>query len=192
MADYKACGSSAGAAAMTSLVLTLVGPDRPGLVSALSEKVASFGGNWLESQMARLAGQFAGVLLVTVPDADVDAFATGLQELERDGLRVAIRRAGAEEPAQAYKTLRLDLVAHDRPGIVRDITRVLAERRVNIVELTTTVTSGSFSAEQMFRAAARLRMPDGVTADELKAVLEQLGNELMIDIALSDPPVPAT
>ncbi len=176
---------------MASIILTLVGPDRPGLVSALSEKVARFGGSWLESQMARLAGQFAGILLVIVPDSDVDAFATELQTLERDNLRLTIQRTGPEDAVQA-RTLRLELVAHDRPGIVRDITRVLAERKVNIVELTTKVTSGSFSAEQMFQAVARLRMPDGVTAEELKEVLEHLGNELMIDIALGDPPAPAT
>ena len=177
---------------MASLILTLVGPDKPGLVSALSEKVASFGGSWLESQMARLAGQFAGILLVSIPDSSIDAFATELQEFERDNLRLTIQRTGPEEAARSGQTLRLELVGHDRPGIVRDITRVLAERGVNIVELTTTVTSGSFSAEQMFQAVARLHLPNGIAADELKEVLENLGNELMIDIALSDPHSPAT
>ncbi len=173
---------------MASLILTLVGPDRPGLVSALSEKVARFGGSWLESQMGRLAGQFAGIVLIVVPDDEADAFANELQALERDDLHLTVQRTGADGAAWSGQVLRLDLVGHDRPGIVRDITRVLAERKVNILELTTKVTSGSFSAEQMFHAAARLQLPDSLAADELKAVLEDLGNELMIDIALGDPP----
>ncbi|MBV9750310.1 MAG: ACT domain-containing protein [Acetobacteraceae bacterium] len=176
---------------MASLILTLVGPDRPGLVSALSDKVARFGGSWLESQMARLAGQFAGIVLIVVPDSKADAFATELQALESDDLHLTVQRTGADEAAWSGQALRLDLVGHDRPGIVRDITRVLAERKVNILELTTRVTSGSFSAEQMFHAAARLQLPDGLAADELKAVLEDLGNELMIDIAFGDRPATA-
>ena len=177
---------------MASLILTLVGPDRPGLVSALSETVARFGGSWLESQMARLAGQFAGILLITVPDADVEAFAAELHELERENLHLTIQRTSPDEAAWSGQALRLELVAHDRPGIVRDLTHVLAERRVNIVELTTRVASGSFSAEQMFHAAARLQLPDGLAAEELKEVLENLGNELMIDIVLGDLPAGAT
>ncbi len=172
---------------MASLILTLVGPDRPGLVSALSETVARFGGSWLESQMARLAGQFAGIVLITVLDSEADAFADELRALERGDLHLTIQRTGADETAWSGQALRLELVGHDRPGIVRDIARVLAERKVNIVELTTKVTSGSFSAEQMFHAAARLHLPDDLAADELKTVLEDLGNELMIDIALGDP-----
>ncbi len=122
--------------------------------------------------MARLAGQFAGIVLVTVPNSEVNAFADELQALEGDDLHLTIQRTGPEA-AWSGQALRLELVGHDRPGIVRDITRVLAERRVNIVELTTMVTSGSFSAEQMFHAAARLQLPDGLAAAELKAVLEK-------------------
>lgn len=175
---------------MAMFVLTLVGPDRPGLVSALAAKVAGCGGSWLESQMARLAGQFAGILLVTVPDDAANALAAEVQALERDGLHVAIQRAvgGADGGAPARQALRLDLVGHDRPGIVRDIARALAERGVNIAELTTAVRSDSFSAEQMFHATARLDVPGGVSPHELQAALERLGNELMIDIALTDPP----
>ena len=81
---------------------------------------------------------------------------------------------------------QLDLIGQDRPGIIRDIARVLAERRVNIEELTTKVTSGAFSAEQMFQAVARLRVPDGVEAAELREILERLGDEMMVNITVSD------
>lgn len=172
---------------MTLLVLTLVGPDKPGLVSSLSESVARHGGSWLESEMARLAGQFAGILLVSVPDAAVEPLTTELQRLEGGEFRLAIQPAGATEDRQARTLLQLELIGQDRPGIVRDIARVLAERRVNIEELTTKVASGAFSGEQMFQAVARLRVPDDVEPDALKSLLERLGDELMVTITVTDP-----
>lgn len=174
---------------MALLVLTLVGPDRPGLVSSLSKALAGCGGSWLESEMARLAGQFAGILLVSVPDAQVDALTTELRLLEEDHFRLTVQRADSDETLEGHRTFQLDLIGHDRPGIIRDIARVLAERRVNIEELTTKVTSGAFSAEQMFQATARLRVPDSVEAAELKEILERLGDEMMVNIAVRDASV---
>ena len=63
---------------MTDLVLTLIGSDRPGLVEAVAEVIAGHGGNWLESRMAHLAGKFAGILRVEIPE--------GLQLPGRHGL----------------------------------------------------------------------------------------------------------
>jgi glycine cleavage system regulatory protein len=172
---------------MTSLTLTLIGRDRPGLVRALSERIAAVGGNWLESRMARLAGQFAGVLLVEVPAAEVDDLIRDLQGLEEEGLKVTVEQGLREEPRKGQQTLMLELIGHDRPGIVREIAHALAGRRVNIEELTTKVVSGSFSGERLFQATARLRVPDDVGADELRDVLETLANELMVDLSLTDP-----
>jgi glycine cleavage system regulatory protein len=165
---------------MASLILTVVGPDRPGLVRALSEAVASHGGSWLESRMARLAGQFAGIVLVEAPATLLD----DLRTLERQGLRITVQsgdpvdaNAGATRPR-----LALEVVGNDRPGIVRDVARVLAESGVNIEELTTGVASGSFSGETLFRATALLRAPDEAAVEAVRNGLEQLGNELMVDI----------
>ena len=164
---------------MTSLILTVVGPDRPGLVRALSEAVAARGGSWLESRMARLAGQFAGIVLVEAPESLVD----DLRTLESQGLRIVVQSGEATAPGIAVgERLNLEVVGHDRPGIVRDITAVLAANGVNIEELTTGVLSGSFSGETMFRASASLRAPDAAAVEAMRAGLERLGNELMVDI----------
>jgi glycine cleavage system regulatory protein len=169
---------------MVSLVLTLVGPDRPGLVSLLSERVAAGGGSWLESRMARLEGQFAGIVSLSLPEAAVPALRAALEALTAEGFQ-AVLRGGDEAavPAEA-RSLELELVCLDRPGIVRDITEVLAARGVNIEELTTRVRSGSFSGEAMFQAEARLRLPPALAPAELRAALEILGAELMVDIRI--------
>jgi len=164
---------------MTSLILTVIGPDRPGLVRALSEAVAARGGSWLDSRMARLAGQFAGIVLVEAPESLLD----DLRALESQGLRIVVQGGDAIGGAPAAgERLTLEVVGHDRPGIVRDITAVLAANAVNIEELTTGVLSGSFSGERMFRATAVLRAPDPAAVEAMRAGLEQLGNELMVDI----------
>jgi glycine cleavage system regulatory protein len=164
---------------MTSLILTVVGPDRPGLVRALAEAVAGRGGSWLESRMSRLAGQFAGIVLVEAPDALLD----DLRGLEREGLRITAQPGTTAVPIPpASPRLALAVVGNDRPGIVRDISQVLAASEVNIEELTTGVVSGSFSGEPLFRVTAFVRAPDATAVDAVRAGLEALGNELMVDI----------
>lgn len=175
---------------MASFILTLVGPDRPGLVRHLAEQVALRGGSWLESRMARLAGQFAGIVRVQIADGEVGALTQSFEKLRAEGMQVAIHPA-ADAPAPpppAASLLMLDLVCQDRPGIVREIARVLSASGVNIEELTTDILSGSFSGETMFRAEARLLVPAAIGEDGLRRDLERLGNDLMVDFRLTQPP----
>jgi glycine cleavage system regulatory protein len=164
---------------VASFILTVVGPDRPGLVRALSEAVAAHNGSWLESRMARLAGQFAGIVLVEAPEAVLD----DLQALESRGLRIGVQHGTPAVAIEAARPrLSLEVVGNDRPGIVRDISKVLAENALNIEELTTNIASASFSGDTLFRVSALVRAPDVAAVDAVRAGLERLGNELMVDI----------
>lgn len=169
----------------THLVLTVIGRDRPGLVNAVSEIVASGGGNWLDTRMANLAGQFAGMLLVAIEPAKAEALTASLKALEAQGLHVTVAHSDGS-PHAAGRSLRLELVGLDRPGIVRDVSRILAEHRVNILELETGQESASFSGDAMFKARALLQPPDGLELADLKTALEGLANELMVDLHLQD------
>ena len=166
---------------MASLILTVIGPDRPGLARALAQSVVTHGGSWLESRMARLAGQFAGIVLVEAPES----LLADLRALESEGLRIVVQTGSTGEAstgAPAGERLAVEVVGNDRPGIVRDVARVLAEHGVNIEELTTGVVSGSFSGETLFRATALVRAPNAATVVAIRAGLEFLGNEMMVDI----------
>lgn len=175
----------------TSLVLTVIGSDKPGLVEALSKAIAEHGANWEESRMAHLAGQFAGVLRVTVPEENRAALARDLADLEREGLRVLTTRAEGEEEAQPTRLLRLELVADDRAGIILDISRVLAELGVNLEELSSETTSAPRAGGNLFRMEATLRAPEAVPADRVKGVLESLADELMVDLNFAEIPEPS-
>ena len=163
-----------------SLVLTVIADDRPRIVEALAEQVRAAGANWEESRMARLAGKFAGLLRVSVEIGRADDLATRLRAIG-DGLTVVVEQA-ADPETRAGQTLRVDLVGHDHPGIVHDISRALAAQHINIEELETDVTSAPMTGELLFRARAHVRVPAGVSLDTLRADLEALAGELMVDL----------
>ena len=163
---------------MASLILTVIGPDRPGLVRALAQAVAAHGGSWLESRMARLAGQFAGIVLVEAPNA----LLADLHALENEGLRIVVHPGETATGTSVGEHLTVEVVGNDRPGIVRDVARVLAEHGVNIEELITGVVNGSFSGETLFKATAVVRAPNDAAVAAIRVGLEFLGNEMMVDI----------
>ena len=171
-------------AMVTSLVVTVVGPDRPGIVSLLSSKAQGFGANWAGSRMASLAGQFAGIVHFEVAPEKADPLAAALQALESSDLRVVIVRSGGGEATQGRRIVKLELVGHDRPGIVRDLSSALAQRGVSIEELHTEIVSGAMSAEHLFKVKAVLLVPKNVNNDAVRQALEALANEMMVDIAL--------
>ena len=165
-----------------TLVLTLIGNDRTGLVQSVAEKLSTLGANWEEGKMARLAGQFAGILLVTVEAGKADELVASLRGLDASGLQVTARRTAAAEPKQG-SAFELKITANDRPGIVRDVSRVLAERGVNVEELETEVTSAAMSGGPLFNYRAVIHAPGGVGLDDLRGRLEALGSELMVDLS---------
>ena len=175
----------------TPLVLTFVGDDRPGLVNAISEKVAACGATWLESRSARLAGKFAGVVLVSVPDDRVAALELSLRDLAREGLRIAIERGAAAETEKPARIVSLDILGRERPGIVRDVTHALNRLGVNLEEFMSGLESEPFTGAEMFRAHARLSVPDGLRLDDLRKALERLAGEIMVDLAVGDGEPPA-
>jgi glycine cleavage system regulatory protein len=169
---------------MTPLVLTLIGQDQPGLVSAIAQKISACGGNWQDSRMASMAGKFAGLLLVSVPDTQADALIAALRTLEQQGLRLVIERGSNEAPAAAGRTLTLTLTGLDRPGIVRDISDALARRKVSIKEMQTVFFNAAFSGENMFEMHATLHAPHGMGDEALRLALDELARHLMVDIGL--------
>ncbi|WP_415902286.1 glycine cleavage system protein R [Neptuniibacter sp. QD29_5] len=169
---------------MTSLVLTVIGPDKPGLVEMLAQTITENGGNWLESGMSRLAGKFAGILITEVPEDKAASLTAALTALDAQGLKVAVEQSSAPEVTGASQHFKLELVGHDKPGIVRDISSALAKRHVNVERLNTELVSGSMSAELLFKAEAELLASSDLDLDELQQDLENIASDLMVDISL--------
>lgn len=171
---------------MTTLVLTAIGDDQAGLVEALSGVIAAHGANWDESHMTQLAGKFAGIVQVTVPNDGVDALIGALQPLQQDGLLdISVSRAGEVVPdPPSTRDIHLHLIGQDRPGIVHDVSACLANVAVSIQELETATTAAPMAGGLLFEARAQLAVPATVDIAELRDALESLANELMVDIDL--------
>lgn len=168
----------------TNLVLTVIGQDKPGLVESLAEVVAHNSGNWLESSMSQLAGKFAGILRVSVDDADAENLISALDGIS-DQLKIVIERVDGEIEVESSKMIELSLVGNDRPGIVREISHALSGLSVNVEELSTECEPAPMSSGDLFKAYAKLKTPSGLEPEVLQQELEAIADDLMVEINLS-------
>ena len=169
---------------MRAVVMTLIGEDRPGLVESVSRIVTDHGGNWLESRMSRLGGQFAGIVQVEVATEKEQALIDALKGLATRGLAVVVhaepkRSASSRKPASL-----LEIIGQDRPGIVAQISHALASFGVNVEELHTECTSAAMTGESLFKARAKLSIPDSCNVVMLRQQLEKIAADLIVDISL--------
>lgn len=173
----------------SSVVITIVGPDRPGLVESISRIVAAGAGNWTHSRMAHLGGQFAGMLFIETAEAQVESLIDSLKKLESDGLTVTAvpGQSGLDSAATSSDgdTIDIELVGQDRTGIVRQIAAAIAACGANIEDLATECFSAPMSGEKMFRATARVHLPQAVDAATLQNDLEAIAHDLMVDLTFA-------
>ncbi len=173
---------------LSNIVMTVIGADRPGLVQLVASCVADHGGNWLESRMCHLGGEFAGILRVEVEAARRDELVTALRQLETVGLRVIIQTAGGAAPASAGSVATLELVGHDRPGILRSVSGVFAAHGVNVEELASERVSAPMGGGTLFQARVTVMVPATANLAAVRADLEKIAADLMVDIRLDRKP----
>jgi glycine cleavage system regulatory protein len=170
---------------LATLVMTVIGSDRPGLVQMVAARVADHGGNWLESRMCRLGGQFAGILRVEVETKRRDELVNALRTLEVDGLRVIIHAEGAAAEQRAQGALaRIELVGTDRPGILRSVSGVFAAHGVNVEELESERVNAAMDGGMLFQARATVFVPANVKLSAVRTDLEKIAADLMVDLKL--------
>lgn len=171
---------------MTTLVLTVVGDDRVGLVKALADVVSANGGNWERSHLAELAGTFAGVAVVTVPDRQADQLRAALEPLE-GLLEVSVRTAATDSgPARPPRQVRLDLLGNDQPGIVAALSGILARHGVGVADLQTATREAPMAGGLLFEASAVVTADSDATLDAVRADLEELATEILVDLTVAE------
>lgn len=168
------------------LVMTIIGPDRTGLVESVARTVAEHGGNWLESRMCHLGGEFAGILRVEISEGKKAALLEALQKLQQNGLQIVVRQDKPAAPPAAGRQTKLEIVGADRPGIVREITSALAQAGVNVEEFSSEIVSAPMSGEPLFKASARLHLPEHCNTAVLKADLEKIAADLLVDVSFGE------
>ncbi len=166
--------------------MTVIGPDRTGLVESVARVVAEHGGNWLESRMSRLGGEFAGILRIELPVDKRQPLLEALQKLQGTGLTVVVQPDGTTPIATPGRPAKLEVIGHDRPGIVRKISAALARAGVNVEEFTSEVVSAPMSGETLFKACARLQLPERCDLTALKTELEKIAADLLVDVSFAE------
>jgi len=163
------------------IVLTFTGADQPGIVHELAQVVKTVGGNWQDSRLARLAGRFAGILDVVIPDSAREALEEGLVPIQRAGVRILIDEGSSAVP-EAHREIRLECTAMDRPGIVHALTQVMLARQVNILEMDTQAIETPLSGGYLFRASAMLAVPEDADTSALLADIEAIASDLLVEL----------
>lgn len=170
---------------LATLVMTVIGPDRTGLVADFARTVADHGGNWLESRMCHLGGQFAGLMSVAIDETQVVELRTAIEGLAVNGLHVTVHDSGAAAAPIEGSFATVDLVGQDRPGLMREITRVFATHGLNVEELSSELTDAPQEGGTLFRATATVFVPATANLDAVGDDLERIANDLMVDIQLA-------
>jgi glycine cleavage system regulatory protein len=167
----------------TTLVLTLIGRDQPGLVRVVAAAIAEHGGNWLESRMCRLGGEFAGIVRLEIEATRADGLASTLRGLA--GLRVDVTREAAAGGSGAPTQLAaLDLVGSDRPGILREVSGVLSAHGLNVEDLTSERTEAPMGGGKLFQMRAVVSVPVGVELSKVRTDLEKIAADLMVELKI--------
>lgn len=179
----------------TSYIVTFIGDDRPGLVEQLSSVIERNGGNWRESRLAQLGGKFAGLILVSLPAAGGPALEAELGALAASGISVRVTPSDddanvgigeGKRSASPGRNITLTVIGPDRRGIVREISHILAERRINVLEMDSEVRSAPMSAEMIFSAHIDAWIPQATNLDALRDTLDEIADTMTLEIDLEE------
>ena len=167
-----------------TLIITFVAHDRPGIIERLAKIVTENGGNWLESRMTNLAGMFAGVARVSLPDGKSDALGTSLNALGDDIIQVMVHPAD-RVPTPSGPVIAFDIVGPDHPGIVHELTRTIAGLGASVEDMETRIESAPVDGGTLFYAETKVRLPSGLSDEEFRDALENSASALFVDIAIN-------
>jgi len=166
------------------LVVTVVGPDRRGIVEKITAVALTYQVNIEESRMARLGGEFAVIMLLTLPGEKEEALLTGLDGLKADGLTVITRPTNFSrlERLQGFVPYEISVFGADHEGIVHSVARYITSERMNIETMDTRVSKAPVTGTPLFSMQATVQAPPEVTLGELRKKLAEIGDELCVDI----------
>lgn len=169
----------------TSYIVTFIGDDRPGLVEQLSQTIEKNGGNWHESRLSQLGGKFAGLILVSLPVDGGPSLEADLNGLASSGLSVRVTATGEKVAPTPGREITLTVIGPDRKGIVREISRALAQREINVLEMDSQVDSAPMSAELIFSARIEAWIPEATNVDDLWVSLDEIANQMTLEVELA-------
>ncbi len=173
-------------ASSPGLIVTALGPDRPGLVNRLAAFIGRAGGNIEDTRMVKLGGEFAVLVYVTGTQAALDALLADRAQIEREiGLSVFAKATKKDASPRKGLAYVLTVSALDRPGIVESVSDVLARFEVNVASLTSKVAYAPLSGTPMFQLEAELEVPPELNLKELRRAVDDAAERENLDLSLT-------
>ena len=169
-----------------TLIFSFIGIDKVGIIEQLAHTVVTHGGNWLQSRMTHLSGKFAGIVQVSVAEAQSSTLQTALLAMASDTLAILVEPAADGLAPALGNTVHFDIIGLDRVGIVKEITTALAQQQLNVVDMQSYIEHAPMSAEHLFKADIRLQMPANTDYEALHDTLDTLCQRLDLDWNLSE------
>src|SRR4051812_43467891 len=170
---------------MPQLIITAVGPDRPGIVGELTGHLHSAGGNIIDSRMVNLRGEFAMMILLECSQTDSHKMTRDLPAVGTNiGLTLTVTPQISTAKVSEGLRYRMKTYSMDQPGIVARLTNLLRAHGVNIEELSAWQESAAFAGTAIFMTEMHVTVPPQVPLRKLRTDLEALCNELNCDVDL--------
>ena len=171
------------------LVVTAIGQDKRGTVEKITDVVVAHQANIEESKMARLGGEFAVIMLLSLPDDNLDKIIEGFEDVQAQGLTITCRTTDFSRLQKfvGYVPYEISVIGADHEGIVNHIARYLASEQINIEEMDTTVSPAPNTGTPLFAMSARVQAPPQLSLGKLRKKLAELGEALDVDIEVRVP-----
>lgn len=171
------------------LVVTIIGPDRRGLVAKITEKIVAQNANIEESHMARLGGEFAVIMLLSIAKGSKLTLLSGLDNLNDDQVRVFAKETDLSrlKVFEGFVPYIISVIGADHEGIVHRVAEYLAEQNIQVDEMETHVTQAPVTGTPLFSMQAEVQAPPEISLPQLRDKLEELGDQLGVDIDVKLP-----
>ena len=171
----------------TDIVFTLTGPDKIGIVEDVTKVLLGLDGNVDTSRMARLGGEFAILMLVSLPAEKRTDIEPAFAHLAEQGYRVSVSET---DPARAqtnagWLAYQVEVQGADHEGIIHDVAAGLSQCGINIESLTTGITRAPMSGTPLFTMTALVMVPPGLADSDWMEALDETGRESGVDIKVS-------
>jgi glycine cleavage system regulatory protein len=164
---------------MKTLIIGLVGADKPGLIDSIAQKVYTAEGNWLSSNFSHMAGQFAGFAEVQVPIDAIDTLTKTLSNIPDLHIQV---HGGDKTKETDSSLVSIDVVGNDRKGIVQELSSTLNSFELNIVKFESRCESAPNWGSILFKAKAIIHTSEQFDLDELQEALENIANDIVVEL----------
>ncbi|MFN2127529.1 MAG: glycine cleavage system protein R [Anaerolineales bacterium] len=171
------------------LVVTIIGPDRRGLVANITEKIVAHNANIEESRMARLGGEFAVLMLLSISDDKRPSLLEALEILSVNQVQVFVKDTDFSrlKVFEGYVPYVISVIGADHEGIVHHVAEYMAELRIQVDDMETHVTKAPVTGTPLFSMQAEVQSPPEISLPQLREKLEKLGDQLGVDIDVKLP-----